>query len=503
MSLSELKKSFVNKRIQQLEVSEMGVVTSSDNAIFKISKNTTLSSLHPFLETTQYLLPSITQNITFPCVNLEIHSVKKIVDIEILRQKEQLYILFFDFTEHYEASHPLVQEKNENSIAKSKLDFEKRLLVAKADFKNSFLSNLNHEIRNPLNNMLGFMDLLAETKLNYDQYETIKVIRKTGTHIKMLMEDMLDISKIERGIVEVKQVNFYLTSIISSLQQHFSLKYNSTAVELIVDIVGKVPKTFIGDPVRLNQILFNLLENAFRNTKEGTVTLKIFSEDTSEKMALVHFEVSDTGTGIPEASLDHVFESYYQLKLEKEKPIGEGLGLKIVKDLVDLLQGNIQVSNGAEHGAIFLCSLPFEKRKSKREKKTIKKGSGIYQSKRILVVEDKPDNQMLLMKTFLHNDKGYVIEIASNAEHAFDLLENRKYDLIISKNNLADEDGIVFIEKLQQHPEKTVSSTPILVASGSTMILEQQEFLNAGAAHFLPKPYTKKELFKCIEKLIR
>ena len=265
MSLSELKTSFVNKRIQQLEVSETGRVLSSDNAIFNIPKDSQLSVLHPFLEATQYLLPSISENINFPCVNLEIDSVKKIVDIEILRQNEQLYVLLFDFTEHYEASHPLVQEKNENSIAKSKLDFEKRLLIAKSEFKNSFLSNLNHEIRNPLNNMLGFMDLLAETKLNYDQYETIKVIRKTGTHIKMLMEDMLDISKIERGVIEVKDVNFYLTSIISSLQQHFSLKYNSSAVELVVDIVGKVPKTFIGDPVRLNQILFNLLENAFRN----------------------------------------------------------------------------------------------------------------------------------------------------------------------------------------------------------------------------------------------
>jgi signal transduction histidine kinase/ActR/RegA family two-component response regulator len=459
--------------------------------------------LHPFLEATQYLLPSISENINFPCVNLEIDSVKKIVDIEILRQKEQWYVLLFDFTEHYEASHPLVQEKNENSIAKSKLDFEKRLLIAKSEFKNSFLSNLNHEIRNPLNNMLGFMDLLSETKLNYDQYETIKIIRKTGTHIKMLMEDMLDISKIERGVIEIKDVNFYLTSIISSLQQHFSLKYSNSAVELVVDIVGKVPKTFIGDPVRLNQILFNLLENAFRNTKEGVVTLKIFSEDTSENMALVHFEVSDTGTGIPEESLDHVFNSYYQLKLDKEKPIGEGLGLKIVKDLVELLQGTITVTNGTERGAIFMCSLPFEKRKSKREKKTIKKGSGIYQSKRILIVEDQPDNQMLLMKTFLNNDKGYVIEIASNAAQAFDLLENRKYDLIISKNALADEDGVVFIQKLQQHHLEKIVAIPILVASGSTMILEQQEFLTAGAAHFLPKPYTTQELVKCIEKLIR
>jgi len=503
MGLSELKTSFVNKRIQQLEVTTEGVVISSDNVIFKIPEGAPLASLHPFLETTQYLLPALSNGITFPCVNLEIHGIKKIVDIEILIKKERLYLLLFDFTEHYEASHPLVQEKNEASIAKNKLDFEKRLMQAKEDFKNNFLANLNHEIRNPLNNMLGFIDLLAETKLNYDQHETIKVIRKTGGHIKTLMDDMLDISKIERGVIAVKHVNFYLTSVISSLQQHFSIKYNSEKVEFVVELEEKMPKTFKGDPIRLNQILFNLLENAFRNTKEGTVSLKITSKDVDSKMALVNFEIADSGAGIPIEALDKVFEAYYQLILDQEKPIGEGLGLKIVKDLVELLSGTVKVNSSTTEGTVFMCSLPFEKRISKREKKTVKKGSGIFQSKRILIVEDEPTNQMLLMKMFLNNEKGYVIEIANNAAHAFQLLESRNYDLAIVKNKLPDMEGITFVEKMAGHVDKKVASIPVLVASGSTMIAEQQRFLNAGASHFLAKPYTRKELFKSIEILIR
>ncbi len=502
MSLSELKTDFVNKRIQQLEVSMDGIVLASDDAFFTIPKGSQIGSLHPFFEASQYLLPSISHNITFPCVNLEIGTVKKIVDIEILVKKDQLFLLLFDFTEHYEASHPLVQEKNEASIAKNKLDFEKRLMQAKEDFKNNFLANLNHEIRNPLNNMLGFIELLSETKLNYDQHETIKVIRKTGGHIKTLMDDMLDISKIERGVISVKHVNFYLTSIISSLQQHFSIKYNSGKVHLEVEIDEGIPKTFIGDPVRLNQILFNLLENAFRNTKEGTVTLKIGSKNIEGGMALVRFEIADSGEGIPQEALDQVFDAYYQLKLNQEKPIGEGLGLKIVKDLVALLNGTITVKSGAE-GTVFVCSLPFEKRKASRVKKTVKKGSGIFQSKRILIVEDEPTNQMLWMKTFLNNEKGYVIEIANNASHAFQLLETRKYDLTIVKKKLPDMDGLIFVDKMKSNAVDTIASTPILVASGSTMIEEQQEFLDSGAQLFLPKPYSKKELFKSIEKLIR
>jgi signal transduction histidine kinase/ActR/RegA family two-component response regulator len=502
MSLSKLKTNFVNKRIQQLEVAKDGIILDSDDAIFSIPKGSQMASLHPFFEASQYLLPSISESITFPCVNLEIGTIKKIVDIEIVVKKDQLFLLLFDFTEHYEASHPLVQEKNEASIAKHKLDFEKRLMQAKEDFKNNFLANLNHEIRNPLNNMLGFIELLTETKLNYDQHETIKVIRKTGGHIKTLMDDMLDISKIERGVITVKHVNFYLTSIISSLQQHFSIKFSSGKVQLEVDVAEHIPKTFIGDPVRLNQILFNLLENAFRNTKEGTVSLKIDSENLDGNMALVRFEIADSGEGIPKEALDRVFDAYYQLKLDQEKPIGEGLGLKIVKDLVALLNGTITVSSCSE-GTVFVCNLPFEKRKATREKKTVKKGSGIFQSKRILIVEDEPTNQMLLMKTFLNNEKGYVIEIANNAAHAFQLLESRSYDLTIVKRKLPDMDGIDFVQKMDSHEVDAIASIPILVASGSTMISEQQEFMDAGAQIFLPKPYTKKELFKSIEKLIR
>ncbi len=503
MGLSELKSEFCNQRIQQLEVSELGEIISSDNSFFEIEENSFLASIHPFLEGIQHVLPSLGNEVTFPCVNLEISGVKKIVDIEVVRHSERIFLLILDFTEHYEDSHPLVQEKNESTIAKNKLAFEKHLLQAKEEFKNNFLANLNHEIRNPLNNMLGFMDLLGESKLNYDQHELVKIIRKTGKHIKQLMDDILDISKIERGTIALKHVNFYLTSILASLQQHFSLKYGTGKVAFELEVAEKMPKTFIGDPVRLNQILFNLLENAFRNTKEGSVRLRVYSEEIKNNQALVHFEVSDTGVGIPEDKLDKVFETYYQLRLNKEKPIGEGIGLKIVKDLADLLGGKVQVTSEQDKGTTFKCSLPFEKRKSVREKKTVQKGSGIFQSKRILLVEDDPTNQMLLMKTFLNNEKGYVIEIANNGSHAMELMGSRKYDLVLIKNKFPDTTGVELIARIKGHEKEEVANLPILMATGSTMPAEKEEFIVAGASMVLPKPYTKKELFKSIEKLIR
>ncbi|MBX2828166.1 MAG: hybrid sensor histidine kinase/response regulator [Flavobacteriaceae bacterium] len=502
MSLSELKTAIAHKRIQEIRVNENGVILASDDALFPFAIGKTIGEQHPFFEGLQTIIPSLAEDTNIPCVNLAIAGSTKIVDIELLPKGENTVILLFDFTEHYEASHPLVQEKNENTIAKNRLEFDKRLLEAKENFKNGFLANLNHEIRNPLNSMLGFLELMGETKLDYEQYETLKVIRKAGTHVKTLMEDMLDISKIERGIITKKHVNFHLGYILSNIQSHYDLKYGTSNVAFEIITEDQMPKTFIGDPIRLNQILFNLLENAFRNTEKGSVILKVTNESIDKKMEQVIFEVADTGKGIPEDELPKVFDSYFQLKLQKDKPLGEGLGLKIVKDLVGLLDGTVTVTSTPGKGTSFVCAIPFEKRASKREKKTVKKGTGIFQSRRILIVENEPTAQMLIMKTFLNNEKGYVIEMANNAEHMFSVLAKKNCDLIILKKALPDVDALELLKVLRDDTKEGAKRIPILMASGSTMISEQEEILNAGADAFLPKPYTKKELFKSIEKLI-
>ncbi len=500
MSTSVLKTDIAHQRIQEVEVKENGTIVNSDEVLFAFPEGTAMGTLHPFFEALQLLLPDLDGKATFPCVNLQIGDVSKIVDIEIQKTDKGIFILLFDFTEHYQASHPLVQEKNEASIAKNKLEFDKRLLEAKENFKNGFLANINHEIRNPLNSMLGFLELLGETKLDYEQYETLKVIQKTGNHVKTLMDDMLDISKIERGIITKKHVNFHLGYILSNIQSHYELKYGGKKVAFLIDTEEQMLKTFVGDPIRLNQILFNLLENAFRHTEKGTVSLKVSLEDIDKKMAHLIFEVSDTGRGIPKEEIGNVFNSYFQLKLQKEKPLGEGLGLKIVKDMVALLEGSIDVQSEEGKGSTFTCKLPFEKRAPKRERKTVKKGTGIFQSKRILIVEEDPTAQMLFMKTFLKNEKGYVIEIANSAEHMFSIMAKKSYDLIILKNVLPDVNAKELLKVLKEDGGN--EKIPVLVASGSTLVTEQQELLDAGADAFLAKPYTKKELFNDIEKLI-
>lgn len=503
MNVRELKQSIVDQKLQIVEVNREGVIISSENNIIPFKKDQSIGIEHAFFVGVEAMLETLEEPLKFPCINLEVSGKSVIVDIDIIPNKETICIVIFNFTNHYNHAHPLVQEKNEAYIEKNKLFFDKQLLLAKEEFKNKFLAHLNHEIRNPLNNLMGFMEILESSNLDYDQQQTLSVMNKTGMHLKVLMDDMLDISQIERGVANVKHVNFNLHRILKNLKNHFQLKFQKNPVGLHIETNPDVPVKLIGDPIRLNQILFNLIENAYRNTVKGTIDLTISLQESNEdsKSITLLFRLEDTGHGISPERIHQIFDSYFQLEYQEMQPIGEGLGLKIVKDITTLLSGTLEVTSVPNEGTVFNIALPLEKRKTQPKRKSVPKGSGILLSKRILIIENEEISQMLFMKTFINNEKGYVIEIAQNASHAFELLERKIYHLVILKMNIPDISGLEFMEQVRAKKDSSYQDIPLLMVSGNTMKEQQQTYLNAGANEFLAKPYTQKELFNSIEKL--
>ncbi len=500
MNLSTIKTFYIDERVQIIAVDSQGLIISSDNIIFDFKANEKIEDQHPFFYALLPFLAEKNTKETFPCINLNIDDKQKIVDITILNKDKQLYVVLTDFTNHYLYSQPLVQEKNESVIAKNKLKFEKELLFAKEEFKNNFLAHLNHEIRNPLNALLGFAELLGETSLTFQQKETVGVLQKTGAHIKILLDDLLDISKIESGVLQIKEVPFNLQSVIASMTKHFQVKKNNSNIELTYETDEDVPAKFFGDPTRINQILYNLLENAYRNTKNGAIKLHTsLTEKALDGSVSVQFNITDTGEGISEQQIATIFDSYIQLQIEEAKPLGEGLGLKVVKDLTTLLGGSVSVESKINQGSTFTVILPFKTRDKKSKRKTVPKGSGIVMNKRILAVEDDTLNQMLLMKQFIDNDKGYSLAIATDTVSALKLLNDKKFLAIIIKQKYASTTGIEFLGELKNNPKLT--SIPVLVVSGKSMNTEQEAILNAGASAFLKKPYSKSQIFSALQKL--
>jgi len=500
MSLKDIKASYIDHKVQIIAVDSLGLILASDDVLFPFKKNHKLEEQHPFFYTLLPLLVHDTVSESFTCVNLEIGTISKIVDVSILNKEDKLYVVLTDFTSHYIETRPIIQEKNDSVIARNKLTFEREVHFAKEEFKNIFLAHLNHEIRNPLNALLGFTELLGETKLTFQQKETLGVLQRTGLHIKVLMDDLLDISKIETGALEIKGVPFNLHTLLAGLIKHFQIKKNNSNIELSYCTESDVPPKLFGDPTRIKQILYNLFENAYKNTKEGSIVLNTSLVEMTEKdVASLQFKVSDTGSGISGDQLTTIFDPYVQIQREELIPIGSGLGLKIVKDLIILMGGTVVVDSEVAKGSVFTVTLPFKTRKKTPKSKTNPKGSGIVMNKRILAIEDDTLSQMLLMKQFLDNDKGYALQIAPNTIAAIQMLKTKIYSAIIIKQTYNATTGIEFIEKLKSNPK--LSAIPVLVVSGKAMIKEQEAIINAGAAAFLKKPYSKYELITALQQL--
>ena len=389
MGISKFKDEIYESKIQVIQIQSNGIVVESDNTILVIEPNVSITIVHPFFEGIKPLFDVVSEKIHFPCVNLELGSKNIIADVDLIHEDGKVYLLLIDFTSHYKESHPLVQEKNETSILKNKLSFEREILIAKEELKNKFLSHLNHEIRNPLNNLLGFIEILEGSKLTYEQKEIIKVMTKTGNHLKVLLDDLADVSKIEKGIVDIKSVPFSLSQVVNSGISHFQLKYYNSPIELKLNFDKDVPIRLLGDPTRLNQILSNLIDNAFKNTKEGEISLTVKLKELHKKdhSASLLFTISDSGKGISKEDIPFIFDSYQQLAFNEIKPIGEGLGLRIVKELVKLLNGTVTLESTVGVGTTYNITLPFVVRNKKTiQKKTVPKGSGLTISKRLLIV---------------------------------------------------------------------------------------------------------------------
>ena len=243
MDSKSLKAQLLDQKFQILTTDHSGVILDSDNTLFKVKKGGDLGALDPFFEAVLPLSSEDTDKLEFPCINLELDDKELILDIQLDYHKDKLVLILCDLTEHYNRSHPVVQEKNENTILANKLLLEQAIANEKEALKNSFLTKLSHEVRKPLSNMMGFVNLLQDSSLSYEQTEMLKIVRQTGLHIEELLNDLLDISKISQGTLGLKKVQFKIKDVTKHVSDMFSIKARSKRIDFEIVIRDNVPAT--------------------------------------------------------------------------------------------------------------------------------------------------------------------------------------------------------------------------------------------------------------------
>jgi PAS domain S-box-containing protein len=372
--------------------------------------------------------------------------------------------------------------------------------------KETFLANMSHELRTPINGILGIAALLKNTPLDSQQKNMIDLLGTSSQSLLGVINDVLDISKIEAGKFSIIRKPDNIHAIIKSVYDLLKFKADEKDIELLLDIAPNIPKTILVDSLRINQIMMNLLSNAIKFTDRGYVKLTISVAQKNHDKVKLKFTVEDTGIGISSDKLNRIFDSFEQAEDDTSaKYGGTGLGLTIVKKLIELKGGELTVSSQIGKGSIFnfinWFTVSAEKPEIKPVEKINPKLLPPLTDMHILVVEDNVVNQYLLSKIL--KDWDVTIEVVDNGRKAIDILKEKDFDIILMDTHMPEMNGYEAAKAIRMDFDEPKRSTPIISLSAASFDHENQEAITSGMNDVLPKPFQSKELYDKILKLVK
>lgn len=377
--------------------------------------------------------------------------------------------------------------------------------------KSQFLANMSHEIRTPMNGVLGMADLLIRTTLTETQRKFVETIQHSALALLTVVNDILDFSKIEAGKLELSHVAFDPTNVTREVVQLLSDQARRKGLELKCHIDGPIPALIVGDPIRLRQILLNLMGNAVKFTDAGSVSVHVEYTGPEQGRNSICFDVRDTGIGISAEAQTYIFDPFSQADgTTTRKHEGTGLGLAISRQLVEMMGGHIEVESEIGRGSSFRFTIPVKQEGPCNSPQQRNCNTGPTEEAdsfplAILLVEDNPVNQ-LVAQAMLEN-LGCTVDVASNGREAVDAFLERTYDLVLMDCQMPEMDGYqasTAIRKIESdsHREQR-SSTPIIALTAHAMDGARDECLEAGMDDYLSKPFLQDELRQILQRWSR
>lgn len=366
--------------------------------------------------------------------------------------------------------------------------------------KSEFLATMSHEIRTPMSGIIGMTSLLHSTQLSDKQKDYVESLDESASALHALINDILDLSKLEAGKFTLDKEPFELTRVVKGVYGMFEPVATKKGLSLKVQYTDDLPEKFLGDANRLRQILLNLVSNAIKYTQHGGVKIKISKVNQDELICRVRIEVIDTGIGIPPKQLKNIFDPFYQCK-NNLKQSGTGLGTTIVRNLVKLMHGQVDVRSKTNIGSTFQVEIPWEYVHKEEQHGQTPIQDNLPESQKplsILVAEDNPIN-IKVITAFLE-EAGHRVTHAENGQIALDYLLKNSFDLVIMDMRMPELDGIE-ATKSWRHYEDSNHHTPIVALTANATPEDKQTCTAAGMDAFLTKPVDKQKLYTIIAEL--
>jgi PAS domain S-box-containing protein len=377
--------------------------------------------------------------------------------------------------------------------------------------KSIFLAKMSHEVRTPMNAIIGMIDLTLDTPLNDEQKDNLKVAKDAADSLLSLINDVLDISRAQAGKVVIEEIEINVPDIVKNVCKGLMILARNKGVDVVWAIDPQVPRLLIGDPVRLRQVIVNLVNNAIKFTHKGKVQINVKKKTLTEKDCQVVFEVIDSGIGISPKNLPHIFDVFTNAHNSTARRYGgTGLGLAICKKVVEMMGGNIEVESKEGIGSTFRFTIIFGYRpdmvshaisdQGTKPEIAVLSAPPEVQNLRVLVAEDNMVNQRIAVRVL--EKLGWKVTAVNNGQEVLNILNDQTFDVILMDDTMPLLSGLEATLVIRQEEKQTGQHVPIIAMTANAMTGDKEKYLASGMDGYVSKPFDRNLLYEEIVKLV-
>lgn len=494
-------------------VDNQGIIKKINGGKFAAQEfeiNTSIYTPCPFLIGTLESLP-LKESFLIEGMVISSNDKEYNVDLELFNSNDEISVLIHDRTTIYKTIDKLNQNRNDLFFLKREisekniqLDILRKAADKANEEKTRFLAMMSHEVRNPLNVILGYTELINKEETSDVIQEYLKYLTVSGKNLKVIVDDILDLSRVEAGKLQLSNAPINLVTIVEQIKNNYKSSHGDLDIKLEFLCADNLPKYVLGDDVRIYQILTNLINNSIKFTQKGAVTTNVDVISSDSEKATISFKVTDTGRGMSDKQAATVFEEYKQNELDDNRiHKGAGLGLSIVKRLVTAMNGTISVKSKVDVGTVFQIDIPFEIDNTIIEEEVVLEDEiekNYIEGSNILVADDNFLNRTIVAH-ILKNEKANFTLVKDGVE-AVGAMDDVNFDVVLLDINMPNLTG----EELMYHKEnyeKRNSKTPILALTANSSKEDVEGYYKLGFSGFIPKPFTSTQFKEILNKVLK